>query len=294
MRYQDLLAAVHPLVWPDVRTLACGEPGHPAGHTCLVGSDPADLPALREELGSRYGEPSALVEDGRTVGRAGSPLLAPDGDRLADMGVWPFGGRWIGCGTLLTGEGPRPLVRIAERPAPPLDALPGTASAVERLAAITDVPPSPEHPVDWPAVEARLGTRLPGDYKRTVEVFGPGSFDGWLQLYSPLDPTSDLVEHTEWLRRWSTANGTRLWEPYGLHPSPGGLLQWAATEQADAFYWITDGPDPDRWPVVAAADDNVFTDPFPGSTASYVCALLTDPAFPLGMAGTFSAHWFQR
>ncbi|MGW1258238.1 SMI1/KNR4 family protein [Streptomyces sp. NPDC002513] len=45
------------------------------------------------------------------------------------------------------------------------------------------------------AFEARLGTTLPGDYKRLAEVFGHGAFDGFLQLSVPDAPfkSADIV-----------------------------------------------------------------------------------------------------
>ena len=298
MKERDLLAAIHPLAWPDTQELTCREAGHSTGHACLIGSAPAPLSELLNELSGRYGEPFSLVKDGRpdptVTERTGLPLLAPRGHRLGDMYAWAFGGRWIGCGTVRTGDGVRPVVRIAERPATSLDGLPANTSWVERLAAITGWERDGTHVVDWAAAEARLGTGLPSDYKQLIGLFGPGCFDGHLNLYLSGDRTSDLVSRAEWLAQWSETHGSRLWEPHRLYPAPGGLLQWADTEQADSFYWLTDGPDPERWPIIAAGDDSLFTDPFHGSTAEYICGLLTDPRQPFSTARTFSAHWFQH
>lgn len=285
MRREDLLSAVQALLWPDSAALTCGEPGHPAGHTCLFGADPAELPDLADELSGRYGAP--------TTPPAPVPLLTPEIDDLAETYVWTYGGRRLLCATLRTPTGPRLLVRVAVRPPPSADALPASASPVERLAAVTEWTGGPRRTTDWAAAEARLGTALPSDYKALADLFGPGAFDGFVQLYLPDDPYSDLVEHAEHLTRFGKANGTDLWRPYGLHPTPGGLLQWADTEQADGFYWITDGPDPDRWPIVATADDHDFAAPFHGSTATYLHTLLTDPSHPFSTARYFSAHWFQ-
>ncbi|WP_369149085.1 hypothetical protein [Streptomyces sp. R44] len=44
---------------------------------------------------------------------------------------------------------------------------------VERLIGITGWIQPPQRPdPDWAQIEARRGTRLPGDYKRMVETFG--------------------------------------------------------------------------------------------------------------------------
>lgn len=293
----DLLEAIQPLAWPDTQELECEEASHSAGHVCLVGSDSTTLSEILDRLTGWYGEPSALVKDGRAIPtvteRTGLPLLTPQRESIRDMYALPFGGRWIGCGTIRTRDGIRTVVRIAERSAPSLDGLPETASWVERLAAITGWEKDRMHAVDWAAAEARLGTRLPSDYKRLVGLFGPGGFDGYIYPYLPGERNSDLVSHADWLAQWAEASGGSLWEPYGLYPAPGGLLEWACTERAESFYWLTDGPDPERWPVIAAGETNEFTEPFYGSVAEYLYQLLTDPQQAFSTARIFSAHWFQ-
>ncbi|MEU8031139.1 SMI1/KNR4 family protein [Streptomyces sp. NPDC049099] len=297
MDTHELLAAIHPLVWPDTEELACGEAGHPKGHVCLTASAGTGLPALREQLSDRYGEPRTLVTDGRVdpvaCERTGLPLLAPFGDDVIEMCAWAVGGRWAGCGTARTRDGIRPVVVIAERAVPSSADLPEDASWVDRVVAVTGWVADRPHTVDWAAAEARLGTALPRDYKRLAELFGRGAFDGYLQFYLPGDRHSDLVEHSEWLARWAEVHGNRLWEPHWPYPAPGGLLKWADSVQADSFYWLTEGPDPDRWPVLAYEDDGTAYR-FDGSTGEYVHRLLTDPKQPFSTARHFRAHWFQR
>ena len=125
-------------------------------------------------------------------------------------------------------------------------------SWVERVVAVTGWEADQACEVDWTSVEERLGTALPGDYKQLVERFGYGAFDGCLDLLPPDGPRGslDLVEFNEWWARWAVVNGDSSWEPYRLYPSPGGPLQWASTEQKTSFYWLTEGPDPDRWPIL--------------------------------------------
>ncbi|MFJ8478366.1 hypothetical protein [Kitasatospora sp. NPDC094011] len=38
--------------------------------------------------------------------------------------------------------------------------------------------------------------------------------------------------------------------PYPVYPEPGGLLYWASNYNGDHCFWLTEGDDPDRWPVV--------------------------------------------
>lgn len=88
----------------------------------------------------------------------------------------------------------------------------------------------PAGPVDargeWAEAEARLGVRLPGDYKQLVETYGWGEFCDYLYLRTPF--------------------GT---SPYNRLERHDGLLVWGATTDADRLCWRTEG-DPEEWPVV--------------------------------------------
>jgi len=116
--------------------------------------------------------------------------------------------------------------------------------------------------VDW-AVESRLGVPLPGDYKRMVETFGEGAFDGYLELNH--EPWTDFLED--------------------------GLLVWAGTEHEDLYGWRVDGDDPDRWPVVVRSFDNKDL-AFGCGPVEFVCRVLTDPQHPYTMTRYFDTHWF--
>ncbi len=39
--------------------------------------------------------------------------------------------------------------------------------------------------------------------------------------------------------------------PYSVFPDPGGPLGWGSNINADQFFWLTDGDDPDSWPIIA-------------------------------------------
>ncbi|PNE40489.1 hypothetical protein [Streptomyces noursei] len=299
MNEEELLAAVHGLLWSGSGALECRELGHPAGHICLATADEVTLSALTEQLSGRYGEPRGLVRGGHVdpavTERTGLPLLVPFGERLVEMSAWVYAGRWIGCGATRTGEGIRPVVVVAERPDPAADGLPEDTSWVDRIVAVTGWDPQRARTVDWAAVEARLGTALPGDYKRLAELFGLGAFDGFLQLSVPDAPfkSSDIVRQSRWLAEWARAHGNRLWEPYALFPAPGGLLEWAGSEQADRFYWLTEGPDPDKWPIVMSEEIPDSWQRFDGSTAEFIHRMLTVPDHPFSTARYFDVHWFQ-
>ncbi|MEV7520171.1 SMI1/KNR4 family protein [Streptomyces sp. NPDC091371] len=311
---RELLSAVFGIARPGPGELTCDEAGHPAGHSCLTPPEEYDLPTLQEVLRGGLGQPRNLASGGfvdPTVSpRTGLPLLAPFGDRLVEMRAWAYGGRWIGCGTARFGEEVRPVLLVAEREDPaaelhedgsrvdaavaeredPAAELPEGTSWVDAVVAVTGWDARRRRTFDWADVEARLGTALPGDYKQLVELFGVGAFDGFLTLYLPdaRFPGEDIVRAAERGRAYG-----ELWEPYEAYPAPGGLLEWASSEQADQCFWLTEGPDPDRWPVMVTEDVPDSWQRFDGTTAEFVYRMLTDRSHPLATARYFDTHWFQ-
>ncbi|SHN36022.1 hypothetical protein [Actinacidiphila paucisporea] len=132
-------------------------------------------------------------------------------------------------------------------------------------------------------------------YKQLAEIFGYGAFDGYFSLLVPdgLSGHDGIVRRAETLAAQAKTHGARLYEPYHLFPAPGGLLHWADTEQAAGFYWLTEGPDPNKWPTLSTEDDYREWDRFDGSTAEFVFRLLTDPDRPHSTARWFDTHWFM-
>lgn len=298
LHLDELLSAVHRVAAPGTGDLVCDLPGHPAGHMCLAPAPEIGLPELQEALGGRYGQPRNLAMDGcadRTVtARTGLPLLTPFGERIVEMRGWPYADRWIGCGSARVDDDIRLVALVAERPDPAAD-MAELTSWVDGVVAVTGWETSQVRTVDWAAVETRLGTALPSDYKQLAGIFGPGEFDGFFALHAPDAPfrSADVVRHTEWLGEWARTSRSGLWEPYEVYPEPGGLLQWGSTEQAHGFYWLTGDPDPDRWPVLATDDACDRWERFDGSTAEYVYRMLTRRDHPFSMARYFDTHWFQ-
>ncbi|GAA2258879.1 SMI1/KNR4 family protein [Streptomyces amakusaensis] len=296
---QDFLRSLDALPPADDRRgeaaapLVCPRPGHPAGHRCLALATGLDLRALSELLTGRYGGARNLAMGGFTdptvTERTGLPLLTPFGDRVTEMRAWANGDQWIGCGTLRADGGPALVLLLAERPPPPPRA-PSGVSWLDLLAAATEWTREAVHPVDWPATEALLGTPLPTEYKQFAERFGPGDFDGYLTVMVPGagELALDLVDWHNSSLHFAERSGDELWAPHGLHPAPGGLLQWAHTEQRFAFYWLVDHPDPDRWPILTNSGD--FGDAwerFDGSLAECVHDHL------LSAPGYSGPHWFD-
>ncbi|KOV76608.1 MULTISPECIES: SMI1/KNR4 family protein [unclassified Streptomyces] len=236
---------------------------------------PGDLDpqALADLLADRFGAPRTLVLDADpTVDDSrGAALLVPFADRAVTMRAWAYGDQWVGTGTARDAEGvERPVLVVAHREVPePLAVAPDEGEDVdwvERLIRITGwTRPARRPDVDWAKVESRLGTVLPSDYKRMVETFGVGAFDGYLDL-----------KQEPW---------TRLRED--------GLLIWAGTEHEDLYCWRADGDDPDRWPVVVRSFDSQDVR-FDCQAAEFVCRILVDPHHPFTMARYFDTHWFMN
>ncbi|MFJ8011131.1 SMI1/KNR4 family protein [Streptomyces sp. NPDC096339] len=242
--------------------------------------DPQDLFDL---LAGRYGTPRTLVLAGftdPTVDESkGAALLAPFEDRAVTIRAWAYGDQWVGTGTARDADGAeRPVLVVAHREVPGLFAVTpdedadGGADAdqdvnwMERLIRITGwTQPARRPDVDWAEMESRLGTALPSDYKRMVETFGHGAFDGFLDLNQ--EPWTDLRED--------------------------GLLIWAGTEHENLYCWRADGDDPDLWPVVIRSFDGEDV-AFDCQAAEFVCRILTDPDHPFTMARFFDTHWFMN
>lgn len=115
-------------------------------------------------------------------------------------------------------------------------------------------PPAPV-PVDWAAVEAWLGLRLPDDYKRLADRYGPVDFGEYFWIHVPC-VEEGRFEYGEWLRethREARIEARELPEDARppLHPAPGGLLAWGTTRGSDVLFWDTSvSDDPDEWTVV--------------------------------------------
>ena len=127
---------------------------------------------------------------------------------------------------------------------------------IDALIAILAPPPEPQEAgreSEWARVEHELGVRLPEDYKKFVQIYGSGMIDGFVVVLNPFSANRNinLIEAGR-LDREALAE-LRAGYPddyrHDLYPAPGGLLPFAITDNANVFYWNTNG-EPDRWTVV--------------------------------------------
>lgn len=154
---------------------------------------------------------------------------------------------------------------------------------------------------DWKAIENKLGSSLPDDYRTLVEVTPQGRFRGFVDLIRPGDighPDTDFLGYyahrLDDMRSWREAEPSRF--PYPIFPESSGLLPWAVTPNHDLVFWLTEGRDPNSWPVVVA--DNQFATFAP--VASSACEFLTMvatgrfDASPYGFDLTGKPPWRER
>ncbi|MFB7334047.1 hypothetical protein ACFC00_20740 [Streptomyces adustus] len=232
--------------------------------------DPQDLTDL---LGGWYGASRTLdlAESGDPAldESRGAALLVPFEGRAVTMRAWAYGDQWIGTGTVRDAAGThRPVLAVAHRevPGPWAAASDEDVDWTRRLMRITGwTHPAQRPDMVWAVTESSLGTTLPSDYKRMVETFGKGAFDGFLDLNQ---------------------------EPW-THLREDGLLVWAGTEHEDLYCWRADGVDPDRWPVVVRSFDGVDV-PFDCGAAEFVCRVLVDPHHRFTLARYYDTHWFMN
>jgi hypothetical protein len=117
--------------------------------------------------------------------------------------------------------------------------------------------PPPSNPREaegsWERVEEVLGVELPDDYKRLIEAYGTGTFSEFIWVLNPFssNPNLNLIEQST--RQLGALRELREqfgeWSPFDLHPTPGGLLPVAITDNGDVVHWLTDGK-ADEWTIV--------------------------------------------
>ncbi|WP_330460744.1 SMI1/KNR4 family protein [Streptomyces sp. NBC_00820] len=126
----------------------------------------------------------------------------------------------------------------------------------EGLEALRVLLPPPSHPylgeADWAWVYEQLGTRLPAEYVTLVETYGGSTWLDWLELHPPLHTGRLGLVAEQWFRDAyrSLREDHPEYHPLPVWPEKGGFLPFASTIDGDAICWLTDGDDPDDWPLI--------------------------------------------
>ena len=164
--------------------------------------------------------------------------------------------------------------------------------SIEALRSILTPPRRPvDNDGDWAEAERELGFALPEDYRSFISIYGYGSINEFLIVFSPFgadrvrDALTTYSAHLRELREidleFDNVN-IPPW-PYPIFPEPGGLVPWGTTINGDLCLWLTAFPDPDDWFVVTKSRSEEWGE-FPGSITSFLVAVLTReyvaPGFP--------------
>ena len=81
---------------------------------------------------------------------------------------------------------------------------------------------------------------------------------------------------------------------YPVQPDPGGLLAWGENLDGDIFFWLTEDPDPDRWPVVMWARGPATTYRFDGGMVPFLVSVFTDAHPDVGWLAGPGLAWVMR
>jgi hypothetical protein len=156
---------------------------------------------------------------------------------------------------------------------------------LDRLTALVAPPPQPTPVPDRLEADGR-SLALPADYAALLATYGPGTFGTRLQVLAPgmAGTAFDIAEMTR-----SAAGAARdllddfgdRFPPYPWWPEPGSLVLWGLLDDIHDLYWLTDGDDPDGWPVVAArAVEQLEARLEPTATGLIVALLERGPGLP--------------
>lgn len=126
----------------------------------------------------------------------------------------------------------------------------------QSVARLIGLLPPPTRPVElprgagaWDEIEARLGARLPRDYKAFIEQYGSVYIDRFLGIWNPFSRSFgyNLECKLEAVRGHAMEFTTD--DVRALFPAEGGLMPFGGTDNGNTLYWDTSG-EPDAWCVV--------------------------------------------
>jgi hypothetical protein len=167
------------------------------------------------------------------------------------------------------------------------------STSLSAVATLIELAPPPSRPYDpgtpeqWDAMEAKLGTRLPSDFRAIAERYGGGTFDHFIHLASVgelsraprIDELLDSSNMT-----WDTRKGSSYALPRGIYPKLGGLLPCGVTDNGDLLHWKTGG-DPDRWTIAVVGARLGPVEEFKCGFAEFLVRALTGKIRPQAFRG---------
>lgn len=144
--------------------------------------------------------------------------------------------------------------------------------AVARLVELMPPPAGRVVRIDWDAVAARWGTRMPADYREFMDIYGAGTVNDSFSIVWPIVPPSpgdsmdDLAGNTE-VGRYLQDGGPQE------QATVEGWIAWAYDVGANRLYWDTSSGDPEKWTVVRLDRSGDWDDSGLG-TIEYLSAFL--------------------
>ncbi|UYQ64001.1 SMI1/KNR4 family protein [Streptomyces peucetius] len=139
-------------------------------------------------------------------------------------------------------------------------------SGLEALRTLLPPPPEPYlGDADWEWVAEQLGTRLPAEYVELMEAYGGSTWLGWLNLPAPLNTGPGGLVAEQWYRDAYRELREQFpeYQPLQVWPEKGGFLPFASTIDGDQICWLTEGDDPDAWPLIVVPRHADQGDPLP-------------------------------
>ncbi|WP_162688644.1 MULTISPECIES: SMI1/KNR4 family protein [unclassified Streptomyces] len=141
--------------------------------------------------------------------------------------------------------------------------------------------------IAWDDIESELRCALPEDFKEVCEIFGRGTFSGFLEVASS-SGGSDSMLRDQWysLQRIVEVNSLAAADilRFGVYrPGSAGLLPWADTYSECQIYWLADPGPSSAWPIVVQNSEGEWSE-FRMSASEFIFKVLVEVDFPIGVA----------
>lgn len=204
--------------------------------------------------------------------------------------------------------------RVRARP-PPLRSMRGLFVSTTELDQLTRLLPPPVEAarVPWHRSTAEIGIEFPADYRMFVDRYGGGDMTSTsmalkFSIYAPCSVgwrpgapggfqalLDNQIGNVRPLFVFDGADEDYWGGPaYPVHPDPGGLLAWGEDQEGDMFFWLTQDPDPNRWPVVMWARGPATSYRFEGGMVAFLLALFNGDLPASDWLGGPNLRWTMR
>jgi hypothetical protein len=126
-------------------------------------------------------------------------------------------------------------------------------------------------------IEEELEHQLPADYRKLMEVYGPGCFDEFMWLYRnfPENGNLDIRHRTQKARRVFSGSASSNLNIMldGLEATRQDVISWGGTNNGDLCIWVAVGSS-DQWPIIVVdAREDIYLK-FRGSVTEFLLAFL--------------------